>query len=109
MASARRISCRELIRYEGGEEERRMRRVFFLAALVALGGVAAAREPAPKDAGTPACKSRTDLRPAERRGPVRARPLIEEPRAEPIYAVIRKRGGCIEPVYVRDERRIGGR
>lgn len=86
-----------------------MRRVFFLAALVAMGSVAAAREPAPKDEGAPACKSRMDIRPAERRGPVRARPLIEEPRAEAIYAVIRKTGRCIEPVYVRDEGRIGGR
>lgn len=88
-----------------------MKRVFFLVALAGAAGTvdAAERAPAGSAAATmPMCKSRTDLRPAQKRGaPARVWPLIEEPKADLLYAVVRKRGGCIEPVYVREE--VGGR
>jgi hypothetical protein len=91
-----------------------MKRVFFLAALAAAGsaGLAAApdRKPVPAEASDiPLCKPGFGLRPARRAAPVRVRPLIDEPKADLLYAVILKRGGCIEPVIVREDVGAGGR
>jgi hypothetical protein len=76
-----------------------------LIALPALTAAAAAPHPAPLTVrANPACQE-SGLSHAAAPRAARPHPLIEEPQASAIFAVLKRENGCSKPVQVRDYQR----
>ena len=75
-----------------------------LLSVLALPAAAATPAPAPggRVVGIPLCKPEGVVRTARDSAPARPRRLNEEPPANLVLAVVRTRGGCMEPVLVRE-------